>query len=116
MFLSMFIIISSSSAFKRFVFASILSFNNLKSFIEPFSICSTSPISFSFNTDFANSFKSNSTSQDFPSDIFLIEKALIKLLIFSSFSMFSKILETDSSKISSASITTRKSGSKLSSL
>ena len=116
MFFSMFINKALSSLFKLFNFTSILSFKSLNSFKELFSICSTSLISFSFNTDCANSFKSNSTSQDFPSEIFFIEKFFTRLLISTLFSMFSKILETDWSKISSESITTLKSGSKFSSL
>ena len=94
---------------------SILSFSVVNSFKELFSICSISLISFSFKIDCANSFRSNSTSQDFPSEIFLMEKSLSKLLISLLFSISSKTLETDWSKISSVSITTLKSGSKLSS-
>ena len=44
-----------------------------------------------------------------------MEKSLSKLLISLLFSISSKTLETDWSKISSVSITTLKSGSKLSS-
>ncbi|MDB3927565.1 hypothetical protein N9343_02355, partial [Flavobacteriaceae bacterium] len=101
MFFSIFISKLFNSLLSSFTLNSILFFSTLNSFNELFSICSTSTISFSFNTDCANSFKSNSTSQDFPSEIFLIEKSLIKLLISLSFSMFSKILETDWSRISS---------------
>ncbi len=95
MFFSIFISKLFNSLLRSFNLISIWFFSALNSFKELFSICSTSLISFSFSTDCANSFKSNSTSHDFPSEIFLIEKSLIKLLISSLFSMFSKILETD---------------------
>ncbi len=101
---------------RSFSFFSILSLNVLNSLRELFSICSTSLISFSFKIDCANSLRSNSTSQDFPSEIFLTENSFNKSPISLLFSMFSKTLETDWCNISSVSIITWKSESKLSSL